>query len=104
MRLSFARNVTAMAVIAHNSGRAWRHKAQMGIEPALSGGLETIRNLGAIVANVLRGDAVGLGHWEGARRIEGMRRRRAPAAARDDSRAADRAAVCTGTTGTTGDR
>lgn len=34
----------------------------MGIETALSEGMETIRNLDAIVANVLRGDAVGLGH------------------------------------------
>jgi hypothetical protein len=62
----------ASAVTVHNNGRAWRERAQVGIEHALTAGTEAVHNLDVIVINVLRSDPVGLGHWHGARHIEGV--------------------------------
>lgn len=61
------------AVAARNNGRAWRIKAQTGLETAVREGMEAVHVLDVIVPNVLRGDAAGLGHWRGSRHIDGIR-------------------------------
>jgi hypothetical protein len=63
----------AEAVSVRNNGRAWRQRAQMGIEAAIVKGTEAIQNLDVIVPNALRLDPVRTGHWMGARRIQGVR-------------------------------
>jgi hypothetical protein len=60
------------AVETRNTARAHREKAQAGIERALADGFEAIRNLDVLVPNTLRADAVRLGHWRGARHLDGM--------------------------------
>ena len=62
----------ASAVTVHNNGRAWRERAQVGIEHALTAGTDAVHTLDVIVINVLRSDPAGLGHWHGARHIEGV--------------------------------
>jgi hypothetical protein len=61
------------AVNVRNNGRAWREKAQTGLEKALVDGFEAIRNLDVIVPTAPRDDPVRVGHWRGARRLEGIR-------------------------------
>jgi hypothetical protein len=63
------------AAVVRNNGRAWRREAQTAIERAFVDGMDAVRNLDAMVPNVLRADVVSLGHWRGARRIEGLRGR-----------------------------
>ncbi len=60
------------AVTVRNNGRAWRRRAQSGIEDALRTAADAVRDLDVMVPNRLDGDPVRLGHWRGARRIEGM--------------------------------
>ena len=62
----------AVAVTVRNNGRAWRQRAQVGIESALTTGAEAIHNLDVLVPNALRLDPVRTGFWHGARRIEGL--------------------------------
>ncbi len=60
------------AVTVKNNGRAWRRRAQTGIESALRSGAAALENLDVVVPNALHDDVVRQGHWRGARRIEGQ--------------------------------
>lgn len=61
------------AVEVRNNGQSLRVKAQTGIEQALDDGFEAVRNLDVLVTNLLRDEPVRLGHWRGARHLEGIR-------------------------------
>lgn len=60
------------AVNVQQDSRGSRLKAQTGIEDALARGFDTILDLDVTVANALRGDAVRLAQWQGARHVEGQ--------------------------------
>jgi hypothetical protein len=62
------------AINAQLNSRSARRRAQAGIENTLADGLDVIRNLDVIVANVMRDDPTSLAGWDGARRIDGLNR------------------------------
>ena len=61
------------ALESKHSGRALKKKAETGIDHAIDQGFDAIRTLDVVVLNALRDDPVRLGHWRGARRLEGGR-------------------------------
>ena len=60
------------AVDVRLSSKTVRRQAQAGIETALAEGLESIRDLDAIVAIATRQDPVAYAAWQSARHIEGQ--------------------------------
>lgn len=83
------------AVEVQLNSRTRRREAQTGLETALASGLEIIRNLDVVIANVARQDPVRYGAWRAARRIEALHRKPSPSKTSAETPAATPAAVQT---------
>ena len=62
------------AIRAPLNSRFGRRRAQAGIETGFADGMNVIRHLDVIVANVMRDDRISLAAWRGARHIESVGR------------------------------